>query len=243
MPGNTEILNTVRAALMSESSVGLRTHPIELRYDGGIVTLEGEVASVAAKKLALESAAAVPGVAGIIDRVRVAPAQPMGDGAIRDELRRAFLQEPAFAGFAIRETAKGRTEFVSEPARSDGTDGTIEYEVADGIVTLNGQVPGLGHKRLAGVLAWWVPGSRDVINGIEEVPEEEDNDAEMTDAVRLVLEKDVFVNAGQIRIATGNRVVTLDGLVPSEAEKDMAERDAWYVFGVDKVVNRLVVRP
>jgi osmotically-inducible protein OsmY len=240
MPEKTEILNTVRAALMSEPSVGLRTHPIELRYEDGTLTLEGEVASVAAKKLALEAAAAVPAVTGIVDRVRVAPAQSMGDGAIRDELRRAFLQEPAFAGFAIHETAKGRTELVSKPTQRDGT---IEYEVASGIVTLNGQVPGLGHKRLAGVLAWWVPGSRDVVNGIEEAPEEEDNDAEMTDAVRLALEKDVFVNASQIRVSTQDRVVTLDGLVPKEAEKDMAERDAWYVFGVDRVVNRLVVHP
>ena len=240
MPENTEILNTVRAALMSQPPVGLATHPIALRYDDGTLTLEGEVASVAAKKLALEAAAAVPGVTGIIDRVRVAPTQPMGDGAIRDELRRAFLQEPAFAGFAIRETAKGRTESVSEPPRRDGM---IEYEVADGIVTLNGQVPGLGQKRLAGVLAWWVPGSRDVVNGIEEAPEEEDNDAEMTDAVRLALEKDVFVDAGQIRVTTLDRVVTLEGLVPKEAEKDMAEQDAWCVFGVDRVVNRLAVRP
>ncbi|HEX5022545.1 MAG TPA: hypothetical protein VFX54_17890 [Candidatus Binatia bacterium] len=28
------------------------------------------------------------------------------------------------------------------------------------------------HKRLAGVLAWWVPGTRDVVDGLEEVPAE-----------------------------------------------------------------------
>ena len=35
-------------------------------------------------------------------------------------------------------------------------------------------------ERLAGVLAWSVPGSRDVINGLEEVLAEEDNDDELT---------------------------------------------------------------
>lgn len=35
------------------------------------------------------------------------------------------------------------------------------------------------------------------------------------------------------------RVVTLAGLVASEAEREMAEQDAWYVFGVDKVINKL----
>jgi osmotically-inducible protein OsmY len=73
-------------------------------------------------------------------------------------------------------------------------------EVTDGVVTLNGDVPSLSHKRLAGALAWWVPGCRDVVNGLEEVPPEEDNDDELTDAVRLVLEKNPFVNATKIRV-------------------------------------------
>ena len=61
----------------------------------------------------------------------------------------------------------------------------------------------------------------------------------MIDAVRLVLEKDPFVNADQIMVTSKQRVVTLAGLVASEAEREMAEQDAWYVFGVDKVINKL----
>jgi osmotically-inducible protein OsmY len=34
----------------------------------------------------------------------------------------------------------------------------------------------------------------------------------------------------------------LEGLVPTESERDMAERDAWHVFGVDKVRNEVEVR-
>jgi osmotically-inducible protein OsmY len=94
-------------------------------------------------------------------------------------------------------------------------------------------------KRLAGVLAWWVPGSRDVVNGIEVLPPAEDNDDEVVDAVRLVLEKNPFVNASQIRVSCSNYIVTLEGLVKSEAQRRMAEADAWYVFRVDRVVNLL----
>lgn len=241
MPDDGTVLDAVRAALRSEARIDLHDHPLKLDLaDGNVLLMDGELASVAAKKLALERAAAVPGIDGVLDRIRVMPAQHMGDGAIRDELRAALLQEPAFASIAIHETAKGRTETIREPAQASGR---IEYEVEDGVVTLNGEVPGLGHKRLAGVLAWWIPGSRDVVNGIAEVPAEADNDSEVADAVRIALEKDVFVNAGQIRISARDYVVTLDGLVPTDAEKDMAERDAWYVFGVDDVRNRLVVRP
>jgi osmotically-inducible protein OsmY len=37
-------------------------------------------------------------------------------------------------------------------------------------------------------------------------------------------------------------LVNLMGAVPSGAERDMAEFDAWYVFGVDKADNRIEVR-
>ena len=107
---------------------------------------------------------------------------------------------------------------------------------------LNGRVSSLSQKRLAGVLAWWVPGSRDVVNGLEVLPPEEDNDDEVTEAVRIVLEKDPFVNAAQIRVSAASYVVTLSGLVSTEKEREMAESDAWYVFGVDKVINKLEVQ-
>lgn len=115
----------------------------------------------------------------------------------------------------------------------------IDVEVTDGVVVLNGAVTSLSAKRLAGVLAWWVPGSRDVVNGLEVSPPQEDNDDEVVDAIRLVLEKDPFVNAAQIRVSCRNYIVTLEGLVKSEAQRQMAEADAWYVFRVDWVVNLL----
>jgi osmotically-inducible protein OsmY len=84
-----------------------------------------------------------------------------------------------------------------------------------------------------------VPGSRDVINGLEVSPVQEDSDAEITEAVKLVLEKDPLINANHIRVGTRDAVVTVDGLVANDAESEMAEMDAWYVFGVDRVINRL----
>jgi osmotically-inducible protein OsmY len=60
--------------------------------------------------------------------------------------------------------------------------------------------------------------------------------------VLQVLEKDPFVNAESIRVHTRRGVVSLDGTVPHDAERQLAENDAWYVFGVDRVVNRLSVR-
>ena len=240
MKRDTEILQAARAALASEPRLAKWHGQIAMGFADGVLTLEGEVPSVATKKLSLERAAALDGVTGIVDRLRVVPAQAMGDGEIRVHLRDAFLQEPAFTEFFLSEATNGRMETIQDPTSTQR--GRIEYAVKDGVVTLNGQVPGLGHKRLAGVLAWWVPGSRDVINGLAEFPAEEDSDDEITDAVRIALEKDPFVNASQVRVETRRSVVTLRGQVPAESEKNMAEADAWYVFGVDGVVNELEVR-
>jgi osmotically-inducible protein OsmY len=235
-----KILTAVRAAFEHESRINLHQYPVHIAWSGGSLLLDGEVENIIAKKLALELAAAVPGVEGIIDRLRVAPAQRMGDGAIRDHVRHALLQEPALETCTIR--VRDGQKLIVDREPSQKSDGLIEVLVEDGVVTLDGQVPSLSHKRLAGVLAWWVPGSRDVVNTLETIPPQEDNDDEITDAVRLVLEKNPFVDASQIRVSTANTVVTLEGMVANETEKRMAEFDAWYVFAVDKVTNKIVVR-
>jgi len=234
-----DILERVREALNGEPRVGFDENAIQMDYEGGgILTLEGEVADIVAKKLALERAAAVQGVSAIVDRLRVTPASRDGDGLIRDHVRDALLQEPAFQDIGLRVHTERETEVVRDPPLACGS---IEVRVANGVVTLDGEVPSLSHKRLAGVLAWWVPGSRDVVNGLGVDPPEEDNEGEIADAVRLVLEKDPFVNVSQIRISVRNGVVTLSGYVPAEAEREMAECDAWYVFGVDEVINAIEI--
>jgi osmotically-inducible protein OsmY len=240
MSGTDEIISAVRAALEHEPRINLHRYPIDVRVSNSDLILDGEVENIVAKKLALEFAAAIPGSNGIVDRLRVTPAQPMGDGAIRDHLRNALLQEPVLTNCTVKVWEKGKATMVREATPESSA--VIEVSVEGGVVTLNGQVPSLSHKRLVGVLAWWVPGSRDVVNGVDIVPPQEDHDDEMSDAVCLVLEKNPFVNAAQIRVSTRNSVVTLEGLVANATEKQMAEFDAWYVFGVDKVINTLAVR-
>jgi len=216
----------------------VRVFPVAVECVAGTLTLEGEVKDIAMKKLCLEAAAAVPGVDGIVDRLRVRPSQRMGDREIRDHVRDALLGEPAFADMAFGEIDRGEWHRLREPP---GFRGDVAIEVQDGVVTLTGAVPGLVEKRLAGVLAWWVPGVRDVVNGLAVDPPEPESEAGLTDAVRIALEKDPFVNDGQIRVRTHGTVVMLTGLVPTESEREMAELDAWAVFGVDKVINRVEV--
>ena len=241
VPERNRILKEVRAALEREPRINLHKFPVEMEFRDGVLTLEGEVEHVAAKKLSLELAIAVRGVTGIVDRLHVTPATRMGDGAILDAVRDALLQEPMLMKCSVHVIRKGQLEPVREVA--DEPRGAIRVSVTDGVVLLDDHVTGLTQKRLAGVLAWWVPGSRDVINGMAVVPDQPDSDEEMAKAVRVVLKKDPFVSADRIHVAAQRSIVVLEGDAPSVPQKEMAEFDAWYVFGVDKVVNRLEVRP
>jgi hypothetical protein len=156
MPESEEFCDVVEAALARDLRLNLQRYPVRLTFRDGILTVEGEVEHIAAKKLAVERAAAVPGVVGVVDRLRVAPSVPMSDEAIRDHVRDALYQEPALATFALNVGNQKGVEPV-RPATGE-LFGVIEVVVEDGVVTLDGQVPSLSHKRLAGVLAWWVPG-------------------------------------------------------------------------------------
>lgn len=240
MPEQDELIEAVRLSLRREPRLGAGLHLKKILPAGdGAVIVEAEVERVAQKKIALERAASVAAVTGIVDRIRVRPGSEMSDEDIRAHMCKALAGDRAFDAAAISERIDDRIRTL-RPARGDSHD-HIMVESHEGVVVLTGQVPGLASKRLAGVLAWWVPGSRDVINGLAVEPPEEDGPDRIEEAVRIALERDPFVDAGRIRAGVRHRTVRLTGLVTSDPERDMAEADAWYVFGVDDVVNEIKV--
>jgi len=242
MQNGNPILKSVRAMLEREPRIDLHRWPIQLEMtEDSVVVLEGDVGNVAAKKMALEIAGATPEVRGVVDRLHVAPAEPRGDGAILDALTASLQAARELKNCTLRVMKKGETVTVQE-IRDDNASGDMLVSVENGVVTLDGWVISLSHKRMAGVLAWWVPGCRDVVDALEVVPAEQDNDDEVSDALSLVLEMDPMIpHPEQIRVHTQNYVVTLEGLVGTETEKSRAEQDAWCLFAVDKVVNHLAV--
>ena len=237
--GELTVLDAVRAALKSETQLGTCFNPNRLELDAdGVLIFEAEVETVAQKKVALKAAAAPPEITGIVDRVRVAPTDKMEDAEICAHLRAVYSQDPALAGLKTREYRGAGCETINDPPDPHGS---IDYEVVDGIVTLNGSVRGLTTKRYIGVLAWWIPGSCDVVNGMVVEPDEEDGADKIAEAVHLVLEKNPYLDVAQIKVGVRVRTVRLTGFLPSDAQRDMAENDAWCVFGVDTVINEIEI--
>ena len=240
MTDDRDVLDAVRSALHSEPRVHATDGPIRLAFADGELTMEGEVDHIAGKKLALEAAARVPGVSIIIDRLHVRPATPMGDGEIRDQVRDALLRGD-------------HARVLHHPRLGQGA-------VGDGAGTggchRNDRRPGRGRRRDAGWRrdrAWTeAAGRRARLVGAGQPRRDQRHRRHAAGAgQRGRGHRCRAAGAGKairsstaesIRVHTRRAVVTLDGTVPRDAERKLAEDDAWYVFGVDKVINRLDVR-
>ncbi len=239
MQTKDDIVRRVLAALERGAHIDPVLHPLEVSATAGVVTLSGEVPGIASKRRAVAAATGVEGVRAVIDRLRIPPAVEAGDGAIRDAACKWLSRNVDFFNCTLRALSSGRLEVL----RDAGADpsGAIDIAVEDGVITLSGYVISLSHKRLAGVLAWWARGCRDVDNALEIRPAEEDSDEEVVEAMRLVLETDPLVHAEQIAVGSHDFVVTLQGVVSSEDERRRAELDAWFLHGVKRVTNEIEV--
>lgn len=242
-PSPERVVSAISDALDGDRRLGLRDWPVRVGFEDGTLELEGDVPSLAVKRRAVQLAARHPGITRVVDRLRVAPPAAMSDAVIRDHVMDALIEDAAFRQCTVRRQSKdaqgkdGR-EVVQAPP---DVRGDMCVRVERGVVTLRGVVPTRAHERLAGVLSWWVPGTRDVVSELAVAADDRDTDDDITAALRTALEKDPIVDASQVQVETVDRVVTLRGLVWSEDERTMAENDAWYVFHVVDVVNALRV--
>lgn len=242
MTTNNDLVGNIHAAFENESAINLHKTPIAVfvRDDGSLV-LEGNVEDIITKRRAAQLAAMAAGAHAVLDHLRLIPSDHRGDGHILDLLYEALCQEPVFHGCTIVAVTESQPDKMKTPP--DNETGFLEIEVADGVVNLNGHVQSLSHKRLAHVLAWWTPGVADVDDRLRITPPEQDNDDEITDALRIIFEKDPWLDASQLQIHTHNRKILLEGIVHSNEQRHMAECDAWYIPGVHGVINHIEVRP
>lgn len=235
MADDTAIRNA-QAALEQHPRLAPQIIGVHVGLEESAVVLDGVVNDISARRLipqiVADSVADSDGIGEVVDRLRLAAAERSSDEALASDVKRALTDEPVFEGYRLR--------VGSGPGAPAAHDMEIFVDANDGVVRLSGTVGSLTHRRLAEVLAWWTRGCADVDNRLRLWPDEQDNDDEITDAVRIVLEKDQALDASQVRIETRDGVVRLNGLLPGEAQKAAAERDAWYVRGVRDVRNAIV---
>ncbi|MBA1146021.1 BON domain-containing protein [Ectothiorhodospiraceae bacterium WFHF3C12] len=227
-----QVVKSIRAALERDPEVNLHESPISVRLRDGLVEISGTADNIAIKKHALRIAQSRANGATVLDHVRLAIGEPREDAALRQGVLKHLTQESAFHGLAL----------VEGDGPPDGHEGDwIAVDAGDGIVHLRGRVNSLSHRRLAEVLAWWTGGTADVDNRIHVEPPEQDTDAEIMDAIRIVFDKEPSIDPEQVRAECRGRVVTLQGAVTSEENRRLAAYNCWYIPGVHEVRNELRV--
>lgn len=222
----------IRAALERARDVDLHHNRIDIS-GGETIRLEGEVDNIAVKRRAYQIARETADGISVEDRLLLRVQRERTGNELLQAVVDALANEPVYRDFVIS----------SRPDELPEDRDAIAVEVQDSRVWLYGQANSLSHRRLAEVIAWWVPGTADVENRIRVQPPQQDGDEEITDIVRLIFDKDPTLDAQHIQIATHNRVVTLTGTVSSEANRHIADHNCWYIPGVHQVQNKLQVRP
>jgi osmotically-inducible protein OsmY len=230
-----DLVKSIYAALDKDARLQLRREEIDIRFDGGVVILDGLVPDIRARRvvprIVRETLGEARGGPAVLDRLRVRREEtPKNDELINGVLER-LAGEPVFDSHRVLPGIA--------PDDAEASDHAIYIDAADGVVRLSGNVESLSHRRLGEALAWWVGGTADVENRLQLSPAERDSDAEITDAVRLLLEKDPWIDAGHIGVNTRDGVVELSGALPGEEQKKMAEDNAWYIAGVRDVDNHI----
>jgi hypothetical protein len=156
------------------------------------------------------------------------------DSSLLDACQKALVADPALVGCVISPGG-----FQDQERRrilgTEGLDGRISVEVKAGVVVLDGEVPSLGHKRLAGVLARRHAGCRGVINHLTVGLSEEDSDEKRETAVRLALTRDPALDPRTIRVRSRGALMILEGTVDSPMKALAAE-------SADQAASRFMCR-
>jgi len=234
-----QLLAEANTALAADTRINIDDLSIGLTVDDGVLAIDGQVDNIMVKRIAANVAlGGVRNECPVLDRLRVrAPHE--GELELRDEVVKILSSESVFSDHTLIVEAGSHRETIHEGTSGRGR---LEVHVEAGTVTLRGQVMSLSHRRFAEVLIWWTAGCERVDNFLEVIPPEEDSDDEISDVLRMVLEKDPLVQATQLRVGTAGGVVEIQGLVASDEERRLAVLDAWYVPGVWDVVDRIEVR-
>lgn len=206
----------------------LKDEHIKISSKDGAVTLSGDVYNETHKPMAQDTAAALPGVTSVDNRITVVGDQPAesSDTWISMKVKTALVFH--------RNVNAQKTEVY----------------VKDGIVTLKGVAANQAQKDLTTEYAKDIDGVKGVENEIVvsknldtrgETTGEKIDDASITAQVKGSLLSHRSTSMLSTKVSTTDGVVTVSGMAKNEAEKALVTKLATDINGVQSVVNNMTV--
>jgi osmotically-inducible protein OsmY len=201
---------------------------VEPEVSNGVVTLRGEVESLADARLAEDVVAGIRGVEGISSLLRIVPPEVRTDRALRETVEARLRSDLRIDAGAIRVDVLDRAVRLRGSIASE-----IERWLAEEIASIDGarSVDASGLR-----VEWW---DRARMATNRSTP----SDPDLAEAVRLAIDADPRVCRDEIQVSAGGGVVRIDGVVHSLAARLAALEDARLVAGVVEVRDGLRVVP
>jgi osmotically-inducible protein OsmY len=219
---NAQTDNNIQAQLQNELK---KYKNIQISVKNGVVDLEGTINDFATKEEIDKRAHRTKNVVAVRNNLKIAGAGEISDAQLQQKIVQKLQYDRVGYGNAFN---------------------AISVNVQNGVVTLAGNALGPVAADSAVSLASHFPGVQDVINNIQVDPLSPMDDQSRRAVYRAIygypsLNKYAIDPAQPIRITVVNGNVTLNGVVNSQADKNVAGIRANSVPGIFKVTNNLQV--
>ena len=221
----------------------LKGDMVNIQSKGGNVTLTGSVSQESSKSLAQETVINLPGVKSVNNQLEVKGVIPATDAWLITKVKSTLLFHRNVNAAETEVQAKdGIVTLLGTASSTAQKDLTTEYtKDVEGVKSVKNEMTVTAAPKQ--------PGETTLGQKIDTMGQrigamgESIDDASTTALVKTTLLYHRSTSALRTTVTTKDGLVTLGGKAKNDAEKDLASKLVSDVYGVNKVVNAMVVGP